>query len=99
MKTRSGMIDDAGGTLRVSGAMTLRDAAALLDEGRAAMKQDAETVFDLAAVEAVDSSAIAVIFGWLRTAREQGRQIRIVHPPEDLLSLATVYGVSELLPL
>lgn len=93
------MIDDTGGTLRISGAMTLRDAAALLDEGRAAMKKNAEAVFDLSAVEAVDSSAIAVIFGWLREAREQGRPIRIMHPPEDLLSLAAVYGVSELLPL
>ena len=92
------MINDAGGVLQVSGAMTLRDAVGLLAEGNAALKS-AETVFDLAAVETVDSSAIAVIFGWLRAAKEQGRTVRIVHPPQDLLSLADVYGVSELLPL
>lgn len=92
------MISDADGVLQVSGAMTLRDAAGLLAEGNAALK-NAETVFDLAAVETVDSSAIAVIFGWLREAREQGKRVRIVHPPQDLLSLAAVYGVSELLPL
>lgn len=92
------MINDAGDCLQVSGAMTLHDATRLLAEGNAALK-NAETVFDLANVDSVDSSAIAVIFGWLRAAREQGKSVRIVHPPQDLLSLADVYGVSELLPL
>ena len=78
--------------------MTLPGATALLAEGNAALA-NTETVFDLSAVETVDSSSIAVIFGWLRKAREQGKTVRIVHPPQDLLSLADVYGVMELLPL
>lgn len=92
------MISKAGDCLQVSGAMTLRDATRLLGEGTAAL-QGGETLFDLAGVESVDSSALAVIFGWLRQAREQGKTIRIAHPPAELLSLAEVYGVSELLPL
>ena len=92
------MISEAGDRLEVSGAMKLGDAAKLLADGNAALK-NAETVFDLAKVEAVDSSAIAVIFGWMRTAREQGKSVRIAHPPQELLSLADVYGVSELIPL
>ena len=92
------MITRAGDCLQVSGAMTLRDATRLLGEGAAAL-DGTETVFDLAAVESVDSSAIAVIFGWLRQAREQGKTIRIARPPAELLSLAEVYGVSDLLPL
>ncbi len=92
------MISDAGDCLQVSGAMTLRDASKLLEEGTAALK-NSTTVFDLAKVDSVDSSAIAVIFGWLRKAREQGKTVRIAHPPQELLSLADVYGVSELLPL
>ena len=60
---------------------------------------DPETLFDLAAVTEVDSSCIAVIFGWLREAERQGKTMRITHPPQDLLSLAEVYGVTELLPL
>lgn len=78
--------------------MTVLDAAGLLAEGSAALA-DAETLFDLAAVTEVDSSSIAVIFGWLRAARRQGKALRIVHPPQELLSLADVYGVTELLPL
>ena len=92
------MISAVAGSLEVSGAMTLPGASALLEEGNAALL-DAETVFDLAAVTDVDSSCIAVIFGWLREAERLGKTIRIAHPPKEMLSLADVYGVSDLLPL
>jgi len=92
------MIQAAGDQVAVTGAMTLPDATSLLAEGGAALTGN-ETIFDLSAVTDVDSSAIAVIFGWLRKARQDGKTLRILHPPEDLLSLAAVYGVTELLPL
>lgn len=92
------MIRNAGDRIEVSGAMTLPGASALLADGTAALT-GAETVFDLSAVDAVDSSSIAVIFGWLRQAKRAGKTIRIAHPPQDLLSLAELYGVTELLPL
>lgn len=92
------MIRNAGDRLEVSGPMTLPGATALLAAGNAALA-NGETVFDLKAVDAVDSSSLAVIFGWLRKAKEQGKTVRIVHPPQDLLSLAALYGVTELLPL
>ncbi len=92
------MIRNTGDHLEVSGAMTLPGASALLAAGVAALN-DTETVFDLSTVEVVDSSSIAVIFGWLRQAKTEGKTVRIVNPPQDLLSLATLYGVTELLPL
>ncbi len=78
--------------------MTLTQAVELLAAGREALGEG-ETVFDLAAVTEVDSSSLAVIFGWLRAARSQERRVRIINPPKDMLSLAEVYGVKELLPL
>ena len=92
------MIRAAGNRIEVSGAMVLPGASELLTEGSAALT-NAETLFDLSAVTDVDSSSIAVIFGWLRAARRQGKAIRILNPPQELLSLADVYGVTELLPL
>lgn len=92
------MIRVAEDTVEVSGPMTLALASDLLTEGCAALGQG-EVVFDLAAVTDVDSSSIAVIFGWLRKAREQGHSIRIAHPPKDLLNLAEVYDVTSMLPL
>lgn len=92
------MIRDTGDRLEISGAMTLPGASRLLAQGSAALKPGI-TLFDLKAVEAVDSSALAVIFGWLREARQQGKALALTHVPQDLLSLAALYGVNDLLPL
>lgn len=92
------MIEVDGERLAVRAPMTLAVAADLLKRGIAAMTA-ADPVFDLAAVTEVDSSGLAVVFGWLRAAQAQGKTIRIANPPQNLLSLAEVYGVAELLPL
>ncbi|MEY3201063.1 MAG: hypothetical protein RIR70_613 [Pseudomonadota bacterium] len=92
------MIVATDSRLEVSGSMTLEVAARLLDEGNAAIAAS-DRLVDLAGVDAVDSSALAVIFGWMRAAKQQGRVIKLVHPPAQLMSLAELYGVVELLPL
>jgi len=91
------MIRIAGDRVEVSGPMTMADAAALLAEGEAAIASDA-SVFDLAAVTDLDSSCLAVVFGWMRAARAAERSLRLLNPPQNLLSLAAVYDVADLLP-
>lgn len=92
------MMQEAGERIAVSGALTLANARALLGDGCARLTR-AENVFDLAAVREVDSSGLTVVFGWVRAARQAGKAVRIVNPPANLLSLADLYGVTELLPL
>jgi len=92
------MMNDRGDRIEVSGSMTLPDAAGLLAEGTAILAK-ADAVFDLGGVTDVDSSGLAVIFGWQREAKRLAKNIRIANPPHNLRSLADVYGVSELLPL
>lgn len=87
-----------GEGLAVSGEMTLDSATALLAAGVSVLKQGS-ALFDLAAVSDIDSSGLAVLFGWQRAARETGNTLRIVNPPHNLLSLAAMYGVTGLLPL
>jgi len=89
---------DLGDRIEVTGAMTLPVAAGLLAEGSALLNRP-DNVFDLAGVTDVDSSGLAVVFGWQRAAKRVGKAIRIANPPQNLSSLAAVYGVSELLPL
>ncbi|MCX8016687.1 MAG: STAS domain-containing protein [Rhodocyclaceae bacterium] len=84
--------------LAIAGSMTLERAPALLAEGNAALAAGRE-LFDLSGVSEVDSSGLAVLFAWQRTARASGKNLRIAHPPEGLIKLAHVYGVAELLPL
>ena len=92
------MMKDLGDRVEVTGAMTLSEAKGLLAEGDGFIAR-ADTVFDLAGVTDVDSSGLAVVFGWQRAAKRLGKQIRIANPPHNLRSLADVYGVGELLPL
>ncbi len=77
--------------------MTLSDATSLLAEGEAAVAANAST-FDLAAVTEMDSSCLAVVFGWTRAANAAGKTLRLLNLPQNLLSLAAVYGVADLLP-
>lgn len=88
---------DAAGA-KVSGSMTMDNAALLLAQGVAALGAG-RTAFDLAGVTEVDSSGLALLFGWQRAAQAQGKSLAIVNPPHNLRSLADVYGVAELLPL
>jgi len=91
------MIRVAGDCVEVSGPMTMSGAAALLAEGEAAIAANASE-FDLAAVTEMDSSCLAVVFGWMRAANARGKSLRLLNPPRNLLSLAAVYGVADLLP-
>jgi phospholipid transport system transporter-binding protein len=91
------MIRITGDCAEVSGPMTLSGATALLAEGEAAIAANA-SAFDLAAVTEMDSSCLAVVFGWTRAANAAGKSLRLLNLPQSLLSLAAVYGVADLLP-
>jgi phospholipid transport system transporter-binding protein len=92
------MIKQDGEHAEVSGAMTLPTAKALLAEGVAAISGSTR-VFDLAGVSEVDSSGLAVLFGWVREAKRQGKALQVINLSKELRSLAEVYGVADLLPL
>ena len=92
------MIDVTADRATVRSAMTLAEAKALLMAGVGIISGPIST-FDLAEVTAVDSSGLAVVFGWLREAKRLGKSIRIVNVPQNLSSLAEVYGVKDLLPV
>lgn len=90
-------VEARNGCLHVSGDMTLETATALFSRGlEISASQSPE--YDLAGVGEVDSSGLAVLFGWMRAAEAQGKTLRIDNPPESLVSLAQVYDVSDLLP-
>jgi phospholipid transport system transporter-binding protein len=88
------------GLLSVSGPMLIANATDLLDSGRSFLRPGvAQAVFDLSSVAETDSSALAVVFGWLRTARACGVSMHITQPPASMISIAALYGVSDSLPL
>ena len=88
--------------LSVTGSMLNANATALLEAGRGFLRTAGSVkalCIDLSAVEDTDSSALGVLFAWLRTARKAGIDLQIANIPASMVSQARLYGVYETLPL
>ncbi len=91
------MIKREGDRLVISGRVTIATVPALFETGLEHLTSG-DLVADMSQVEAVDSSAISMLLGWSRAAQRGNHVLRVTGLPEDLLSLAHLYGVAELLP-
>jgi phospholipid transport system transporter-binding protein len=90
------MIRREGERMLVSGALTLASVAADLEQGKAAIAEGVHSI-DLAEAGELDSSALALLLAWLREAKRQGRQLTFTNLPQGLTTIASLYGVAELL--
>ena len=90
------LIERQGNRLSIRGAMTVDTVSALLAEGLAQL--DGEIEVDLSEVGEVDSSAISLVFEWLRQAGIRNVVVAFSNLPPTLISLATLYGVLDLIP-
>ncbi len=90
------MISERDGQLFIVGALNQQSAPELQTAGERLVVQ-ADRVVNLEGVEAVDSSAIAVLLSWMRAARAAGKQLSIIAAPPAFVSLASLYGVTPLL--
>lgn len=81
----------------VRGRLTIETVPALFEKGLQHLEAE-DLVVDLSQVEAVDSAAVSMLLGWLRAAQRSRHALCVTALPDDLLSLARLYGVAELLP-
>lgn len=91
------MITREDGRLVVRGRLTIATVPALFEAGLQHLTSE-DLLVDFSRVEAVDSAAVSMLLGWLRAAQRSQRTLRVAGLPDDLLSLARLYGVAELLP-
>ena len=77
-------------------SLTMQEAAATVRAGLQALASGERTI-DLASLQHFDSSAVAALLEWQREAVNRGSTLNIVNLPEDLDSLARLYGVSHLI--
>jgi phospholipid transport system transporter-binding protein len=91
------LIESQGNTLRVSGAMTMENVNALLEESDAAFSAG-NLEMDLAGVSEVDSTAVSLLFEWLRRAHSRNISLVFANLPSNLVNMATLYGVLDLIP-
>ena len=81
----------------VEGHLTIETVPALFETGLQHLASE-DLRADFSGVESVDSAAVSMLLGWTRAAQRSQRTLRVTGLPDDLLSLAHLYGVTELLP-
>jgi len=80
----------------VQGAVTIDDVFVITQRGMALLDEHHHIV-DLAHVAEVDSSAISMLFEWLREARKKDLHVQFINLPANLESLIQLYGAAELI--
>lgn len=88
-------INQENGRWVVTGPMTMAQVNALLSESNV-LPPPKE--IDLSEVSDVDTTAVSLIFEWMRQAQDRKSRIVITNLPDNLVSLAELYGVTDLLP-
>lgn len=81
-----------GGVAMLEGDLVLENATRLLAAGESAIGAGS-TVFDLAGVGRMDSSALSLLLALRRHA--DGKSLQFRNVPESLSSLARLYGIAD----
>lgn len=99
------MITRTEDRLQVTGNVTIATVSALFSAGLKARENGkassgmGDMAVDFSGLEKVDSSAVSLMLVWLREAQRNKVNLRFIHVPGNLMSLAKLYGVAELLTL
>jgi phospholipid transport system transporter-binding protein len=86
--------------LALTGALSFQTIPAVLAESiEYAARPDLpdRLTIDFSGVTAVDSAAVALLLEWRRQAAQRGKRLDFVNLPPNLLALAELYGVADLI--
>lgn len=85
--------------MQVSGELTFATVAAVLrDSDRLFGHDTTPLALDLSRVSRADSAGLALLIHWLREARRSGREIIFHHLPKQMLAIAQVSDLQDILP-
>ncbi len=91
--------DLGGGRYAVEGELSFASVSALLRQGSALFAGQPAIELDLAGVRRADSAGLALLVEWLSQAKRLGRRLSFRHVPEQILRMARVGGLEDILPL
>ena len=86
--------------LQLTGALSFETLPGVLEQSAAFTARPdlpESLTIDFAGITAVDSSAVALLLEWRRQAQRLGKALVFVNLPANLLALARLYGVEELI--
>lgn len=91
------MIVRDGSRFRVQGPVTIGNVMSVLEAGLQQFNPELKQI-DFSGLDEVDSAAISMVLEWLRVSKSRNLQLCVVNMPDNMKSLASVYGVLELIP-
>ncbi|WP_206609501.1 STAS domain-containing protein [Thiohalobacter thiocyanaticus] len=85
--------------LRVEGDLSFYSVPALQEQAAPLFAAAAELDVDLSGVERADSAGLALLIEWMREARRLDKPLRLLNMPAQMLDIARVSSLDEILPL
>jgi phospholipid transport system transporter-binding protein len=93
------LIDNGDGTWLLEGELGVTSAPVLLAHAVAALDGRGDIEVDLKGVTRADSAGLALLVELMRESSRKGSRIAFTHVPSQLLSIARVCGLEEILSL
>jgi phospholipid transport system transporter-binding protein len=87
------------GAFALSGELDHTNAAQLLLQGERDFAGLPTVAIDLAGVTQADSAGLALLIEWVAVCRGAGRDLRFRSVPSQLIAIARLAGVEEILPI
>lgn len=89
---------DSEGAFRLRGNLSVDTVPGLWARIRGELDGGPELTIDLGGVTRADSAGLAMLVEWTRRARVNGQGIRFTNLPEQMLAIARVSGLDNMLP-
>ena len=90
---------DENSRLVIAGDLSFASVPALWGQWRSTGSEGDVVDVDLSRVERSDSAGLALLVACLRDARQTGRSVRFFNIPAQMLAMARVSGLDQVLPL
>ena len=91
------LVDNGAGHWLLQGELDFESVPAVLQHAGARMLGNGRLEVDLRDVTRADSAGLALLVEWLRESESAGNEIVFVNVPDQLLSIARVCGLEEIL--
>jgi len=87
------------GIIEVSGTLSFGLVVELLKSSRPYFSGQEKITFDLSGVEKTDSAGLALLVEWMVMAEKSGQEIAFQQLPKQMLDIARVSGLDDVLPI
>ncbi len=92
-----GITPDGQGRYHLEGELSFASVESALQKTAEIFLSPGKRVFDLAGIVKADSAGLALLLEWLRQAGAAGIELHYTHLPPQLMAMARVAGVDEIL--